>query len=259
MLKKIVLMLTLLLLTGCVKQPDIPAYTISKSSKVGYLIQVKQFPIHTHIGTTIFNNFSKVYKYDWKMGSYIEHKLITKLSSVRHLKPINLSNFGFTAEDLNDMIIVSNGKWIVNPEKEAVYNRLTKMNIKALVVIYDDQKIATLECGAFGCTPHYAKGYGVFTRSILNLNSYMAATAFYTKLYLIKPPVDLSENIQSRNENQMPAIATSFTSEKDKKAIGFKEPKDFYNLTRQEMAPFEFTVKNYINERIEKIAYYLNR
>jgi len=246
------------MMTGCMKQPDIPTYTVTEGSTIGYLVRVKPYPMHTHVGTTAFNNFSKEYKYDWEVQSYIENSLAQNMPKTKNLKLINLAKQGFVLEDLKNLIIASNSKWVVNPEKKTTYERLAKLRLSAVIVINDGAKMASLECGAFGCTEHYARGYGLYTRSILGLDSYAVATAFYTKVYLMQPPADMRTKFETPYGTQMPVLKTPFTSKEDERKMEFIEPKDFNNLSEKELVLFEKSAKEYIDTNAKNIGIELN-
>jgi len=255
MLKKLLIgFIGFFFLAGCVKIPEVPKYTIETGDKIGYLIDVDTYPTHTHIGTTIFNNFTKKYKYNWKMKQYITSHMQNRLSSRKKLQFINLSKYHITSKDLNELIVNENEKWIINPKKENIYQKLRNLGIKAIVHIKEDAKLALLECGAFGCTEHYAKGYGLFTRSMLGMDNFYAATSFHTSVLLLHPIGNLQKEFTEPYGQPMAIIRSPFGLTEAAKKSGFILPKDFKNITNTEMKPIEIIVKQYIDNVIKKIA-----
>jgi hypothetical protein len=262
MLKKFfIYSLLLLSLTGCITQPDIPTYTINQGDKIGYIIKAEKYPHHTHIGTTIFNNFSKTYNYDWNIQSYLENTFTTKLKGLKNISLVNLKEYNLTNEEISQLIIAKDDKWIVNPEKESLYQKLKmQLNLKAVIVIYDTTKMAHLECSAFGCSDFYSDGYGVFTRSILGMDNYFAATNFFVNAYLLTPVSSLNKNFEEINNAQvMELVSGVLTSDEENKKNNFTKPKDFDNWTKEEMSAFKPFIEQYIDDIIEQVIEVLEK
>ena len=61
--------------------PKIPKFRIKKNDKIGYLIDIKNNPMHTHNG--LINSFEKQYPFEWDLEKHTESRLISNLEGIK--------------------------------------------------------------------------------------------------------------------------------------------------------------------------------
>jgi hypothetical protein len=235
--------------------------TIAQSfshKKIGYIINIKPYPTHTHIGTTKLTNFVKEYKYDWQIPSYTQKELVKNLKRLAYVTPINLNRYGIDANDVNGLLKNVNGLWVVKSGKADIYKKLAnQLGLSAVVVINEAPKTAINDCGILGCKEHKAEGYGVLTKGFLNTTDFYSATPFWVHIYKLKPkPISLDPKIVNINgSKQMTKVAVSKSYQMQPNKIGLKAyPKDFKNWTEEEMAPFRLPLVSYIDGMTKEIS-----
>jgi hypothetical protein len=247
-----------LLITSCTVVPRSQASTNGNhlAPRVGYLVNIRAYPTHTHIGTTALTNFTKKYPFKWKIPSYIESKLDEQLRASVGINPVNLRKKGITPNEINGLITNVNGTWMVARGKSKIYKRLTKqLGLSSIIIINESSKKAIKDCGMMGCTEFNAKGYGLLTRSFLNTNKFYSATAFYAKIYKLNPIASLNQQLKSINESKnMTLVAISKGSKVESNKINFIYPKSFNIWTEQEFKPFRAPLISYIDNMAQKIT-----
>ncbi|NEW61133.1 hypothetical protein GSY74_07550 [Sulfurovum sp. bin170] len=257
MLRQFLLLIILFFITGCVQSsPTTSSTTIHRSAqKVGYLVNVRAYPTHTHIGTTALTNFTKNYPFGWKIPSYIERQLDEKLKTFAGVYPVNLRKKGINPNEINNLIKNVNGIWMVARGKSEAYKRVTKqLGLSAIVIVNESAKQAIRDCGMLGCKEFKASGYGVVTRSFLNSNKFYSATAFYANVYKLNPLGSLNSQLTAINESKkMTLVAISKGSIVEENKINFIYPQNFNRWTEQEFKPFRAPLIRYIDEMTQKI------
>ena len=259
MLKKTVLLLILFLFTSCVQVPQgsvlVPTPQV-KVPRIGYLVNVRSFPTHTHYGTTPLTNATKSYLYDWRIPSYIENKMEQDLKRVNTI-PVNLRNKGIKPSQLNGMLKKKNDIWIISSGFGETYRKLAnELDLSAVVVINETAKIGVNDCSVLGCKELKANGYGLLSKSFINSNKFYSATAFFAHLYRLKPKVEsLDAYLADINHNrEMTLVAVSKGSKVEPNKINFVYPKNFNQWTEQEFKPFRAPLLKYIEGMSKKIT-----
>lgn len=56
------IVLALTVLSGCASNLPKPDFSIVESARIGYLVELDRHPVHSHVGTTVFNNFTTTYE-----------------------------------------------------------------------------------------------------------------------------------------------------------------------------------------------------
>ena len=258
MLRRFLLLTLFLFITGCVQPSNKIGSTILhySSKKVGYLVNVRAYPTHTHIGTTTLTNFTKNYPFGWKIPSYIEQQLDKKLKSFAGVYPVNLRKKGINSNEINNLIKNVNGTWMVARGKAEIYKKLTRqLGLSAIVIVNESEKQAIKDCGMLGCKEFKAKGYGLITRSFLNTNKFYSATAFYANVYKLHPLGSLNSQLTTINESKkMTLVAISKGSKVEPNKINFIYPQNFNKWTEQEFKPFRAPLIKYIDKMTQKIV-----
>lgn len=272
MLKKILLTAVLFLLSACVQVPkngQIPSVTVPSNGngssngsftipvkKIGYLINVNPYPMHTHIGTTSLTNFEKRYSYNWQIPAYIKNRLASEFNTLRYIKLVNLASHGISANEVNGLLEYVNGAWRVRQGKGSAYEKLTRgLGLSTIVIINESEKQAINDCGMLGCKKFKAKGYGLVTRSFMNSDKFYSATSLYVHIYKLKPLLSLDPKISDVNHAEtMTLVAISKNSQVEPNKIGFVYPKNFKNWQEREFAPFRLPLIKYIDGMSRKIV-----
>ena len=228
-----------LVLAGCATVPvaPVPSFTLPAGSKVGILVALDPTPVHVHVGTTVFNNFSKSYTFPWDINQKATSTFGAQLKAAS-LVPMDIAPLGFKASEINALVTSDGRAWLDNPAQLAQLNRLRKeLDVKAVVVVADKRVLADLECTGGPCAERYMDKSGLFTRSFLGLTRYKAVAAMEVKLFVLNPAVELSavEPLKAR-------LAQRAVLMRD-----FKEPKVFANLTPEEFAPVVNAIDGYLN------------
>ncbi len=270
MYKKILLLAILTLLTACVppQSNGSSPSTVSvgnnqnngsipiRVKRVGYLINVNPYPMHTHVGTTKLTNFEKRYSFNWRIPSYIQNRLSSEFYTLRNIKLVNLASYGISANEVNGLLSYANGRWVVSQGKESAYAKLTsRLGLSTVVIINEGEKQVINDCGITGCKKLIAKGYGLFTSSFMNSDKFYSATALYVHIYSLKPIRSLDPKVAEINHSEkMTLVAIAKNSQAQPNKIGFVYPKKFKNWQEREFAPFRLPLTKYIDNMSRKIV-----
>ena len=269
MFKNILLVAIFTLLTACVPPQSNNSSPSSISvgnqnngvipirvKRVGYLINVHPYPMHTHIGTTKLTNFEKRYSFNWRIPSYIQNRLRSEFYTLRNIKLINLASYAISADEVNGLLVYANGHWVVRKGKERIYAKLTsQLGLSSIVIINEGEKQVVNDCGLTGCKKLTAKGYGLFTSSFMSSDKFYSATALFTHIYSLKPIRSLDPKVAEINHsNKMTLVAVAKNSQAQPNKIGFVYPKKFKNWEEREFAPFRLPLTTYIDNMSRKIV-----
>ncbi len=237
--------LIVILFSGCVNtQPDVPKYSINKSDKIGYIIDVSNKTGHTHIGTTVFNNMEKTYDYDFKMHKEIDDLLNKKVN----VELINLADLGYSSKDLVDLIIAKDEKWVVG--KSDLYKKLIgELKLKAVIFIKGGPT-------AFYMYPKVweISASGLVSHNIFGLKRYSSLLSAKSSIYLLKPVGKIVVNRDPYVTMIYDSIMTSFQEKS-----GFKAPKDIENITIEELIPMHRMNLQQLDLLISQTSDYINR
>ncbi len=175
-MKKIIgLAFVVLFVAGCANvSPKLPNYKIGQKDNVGYIIKTNENMVHTHIGTTVFNNFEKTYP---KLITADDVKKLLKKSI--HANLIDISSYKFG--DIDNLIIKNDNKWIINNNN--IYSELIKKDkLKAIIVVSE-------KSGGIYLYPNYlsSKSSGLLSTSMLGIERYFAVSGFHFKLHILNP------------------------------------------------------------------------
>src|SRR6266446_5740584 len=115
----------MLVLSGCATSPPIPSFETKRGDRVGILVDIGDGPVHTHIGTTVFNNFEKKYLYRWNLDSAVAEVLKNSLSK-SGFAVVDLENEGLRYSDVTPLVVGDGEKWKVAPGKENTVRELAE-------------------------------------------------------------------------------------------------------------------------------------
>ena len=238
--KYLTIVLCLSLNVGCASLyvPALPNYSLPEHTRIGLFVSASEFPKHTHVGTTIFNNFSKDYEYPWKMEESIFKTFQQEIEHSTGFVVLNLKDLGITNTSELNFVEVKDKQWSLVEENTSLRDSLIELGIYAVVSISESPTLANLECSAYGCAEHYSEGYGLFTRSFLGINSYFASSSFTVSIEIIDTPADIGVQQDMRDILHF--------NNKNKILTNFEAPKEFRNITQEELNPIREEILNYI-------------
>lgn len=232
---KIIFFTAIFLITGCATVPTNPNFSINQGESIAILVDIPENLIHTHVGTTIFNNFTKNHPYKWKLDSYTTSHLTKNLQS-QGFKVINISEMGISPDDIQELIIVNKKQWTVNSKHTKLYENLKNKGIKGVVYVQSQKTVAFTQCNMYNCNYHYIDSYGLFTRSFLGIKFYHAVAAFNAGFIVLDPLV--------KNE---------YIEEKSIRLKNFTKPLDFKNVSESEWLPIKSEIVKYLDTLALKI------
>lgn len=237
-----------LVLAGCATSPPVPSFETKRGDRVGLLVDIGDGPLHTHIGTTVFNNFEKKYPYKWNLDSAVTVALTNSLSKAG-FTVIDLENEGVRYGDITSLIVGEGGKWKVVPGKENTVRELVeRKSLKAVVLVKETRVMTALECAGGPCSERYANASGMYTRSFLGLTRYNAVAAFGLNVYMLNPLADISKADPLRTMMRIPAIPLG----------NFAAPANFEQITEAELVPVRDAILKFSDRMAAEIAVALN-
>lgn len=252
MKKFILLLIVVLFASGCATRfiPPVEKVELPTTTKVGVFIDVGNHPTHTHIGTTIFNNHVKHYPYNWQLKQAIFDNIKTEIELQTGFEVVLLNPPTITDIAELDFVSVQDKKWAYIERTTALRESLIAQGILATIAIKETRTLAELNCSQYGCTEFYSEGVGLFTRSFFGMDRYYASSSFEINAEILDPAIDLVV----LNE----LWEMTLYSGKNNRLENFAEPKDFKNITEQEMLAVKEGVLDYIKKVASQIAQYLN-
>ena len=220
-----------------------------ENAKIGVLVQTSEFPSHTHVGTTIFNNFTKEYKYQWDMQASIFDVYKREIETTTGYVVVNLQDIGISTSTALNFVEIKDKNWASVKQNSALMSKLKEQGIFAVVSISEVPTLASLECSQYGCSEHYSQGYGLFTRCFFGMDRYMASASFAVSTEIIQPLLDVAMQEDMRE-------ILHFSS-KNKEVSDFSDPKDFENITEQELNPIKTEILGYMKSVASLTSQYL--
>lgn len=213
-------------LSGCATTPAIPPIKLAPTDRVGYLVELQDEPTHTHIGTTVFNNFSKSYPYSWDLSTRIGNVIHKRLEAAG-LAAVDLRVTGLTASVITGIVQVSGDTWVIASDKTALAKRLREeQKVGAVIVVRPANVLALLECSGGPCSERMVGSPGLFSRSIFGMTRYFSVPAFGWSIYSLTPPADLARADPLARQIRMQSAPVQGIS-----------PADFYALTERDLQP----------------------
>lgn len=219
--------ITALLVAGCATSPRLPKMETAAGDRIGVLVDVGDSPSHTHIGTTVFNNFTKTYPFNWNLNAEVTRTIEQSVKSAG-LTPVNLKVEGIQYAEVAGLLKPSGENWQIAAGKESTFQRLRdQLRLKALFVLKESRVMTALECSGGPCSERYANSSGLYTRSFFGSTRYNAVAAYQWNVFVLDPLADAANADSLRSMLRMPAIPLQ----------KFKEPANFENLTEAEFLP----------------------
>ena len=217
--------------------------------KVGVLVSAKKFPTHTHIGTTKFNNFTKEYSYDWQLNNTLYSTFKKAIEQNGRFTAVDISSMVDDAGAL-DFVMGEGNNGAFNDNQNTLRKSLLDKGIATVIIVEEAPTVAITECGTYGCSEHQSKGFGLFTRSFLGTDHYIASASFNVSIERLDKPVDIL-TLPVFTEFQDDAL-------KNERVEDFTPPDNFDEITEQELAPIKNTIVNYFDRLATAVGKYLS-
>ncbi len=217
--------------------------------KVGVWVSAKKFPTHTHIGTTKFNNFTKEYSYDWQLNNTLYSTFKKAIEQNSRFTAVDISSLVDDAGAL-DFVMGEGNNGTFNDKQNTLRKSLLDKGIATVIIVEEAPTVAITECGTYGCSEHQSKGVGLFTRSFLGTDHYIASASFNVSIERLDKPVDIL-TLPVFTEFQDDAL-------KNERVEDFTPPDNFDEITEQELAPIKNTIVNYFDRLATAVGKYLS-
>ncbi|MEC8639047.1 MAG: hypothetical protein VXY60_04795 [Pseudomonadota bacterium] len=227
-----------------VSKPVVPP-----KQKVGVWVSAKKFPTHTHIGTTKFNNFTKEYSYDWQLNNTLYSTFKKAIEQNSRFTAVDISSLVDDAGAL-DFVMGEGNNGTFNDKQNTLRKSLLDKGIATVIIVEEAPTVAITECGTYGCSEHQSKGFGLFTRSFLGTDHYIASASFNVSIERLDKPVDIL-TLPVFTEFQDDAL-------KNERVEDFTPPDNFDEITEQELAPIKNTIVNYFDRLATAVGKYLS-
>jgi len=195
-----------LALAACQNVPRLPPVALGQGDRIGVIVEAPPTPLHTHIGTTVFNNFEHPMAWEWKLETDVRTEVSAALEHAGFV-PVDLSAAGIRYDDLNGLVQLKDGAWRISEDHQAMVTRLTaQLGLRGVVALKADTRVMLMQCGAYGCSNFVASGPGLFSRSLLTFSRYWAAAAFSWHVYTFDPAADFARTGPIAERLNIPAI-----------------------------------------------------
>lgn len=244
-----VLLSATLLTAGCasISTTPMPKIESARGERVGVWVEAGSTPTHTHIGTTVFNNFTKTYPYDWKLNAELTRTLQQSIQGAG-LEMVDLRKEGLSLADVSGLVQPGHGAWQAAPGKEEAVRRLRQQwRLKAVMVLKEGPVQADLECYGGPCNARYVGATGLYTRSMFNLTRYTAVAAYDWNVFVLDPLADTAKAESMRAVLKKPTRWLPST-----------DPADFSNLTEAELAPVREAILGFVKNASTEAVKTLN-
>ncbi|KZN61835.1 hypothetical protein N473_21850 [Pseudoalteromonas luteoviolacea CPMOR-1] len=229
--------------------PPVNDYQPKNQPKVALVIDVSDKLTHTHIGTTIFNNFTKQYEVDVKMKQHIFETLKNKLKEGANADVVLLDKTLSNKRASSGFVFIKDKQWQFNPSLEAERSELTAKGIDVVISITEAQTLVDMYCTQYGCTNFYAEGHGLYTRSFFGLDNYHAAASYEVSAEFISQPIDMGVMESMRDLNSMYGRLTK---------LDLEDPADHKALDKAFFEPVQTGLTGYFENLGSIINKYLN-
>lgn len=239
-------LLLAVVISGCATlgYPPLPDFQLDSQSRVGYYMDdLGGSPTHTHVGTTVFTNFTRSYEQLWPLAEHAASAL--EAEAARHgLVAVDLRDIGLDGEALAQLTTSTSQGWQLAADQADLVARLQQDHQLAAVIVMRslDRQQVFYVCGYGGCQSTFANGMGVLSRGMFGHLGFHAVPAISMQVHVLQPPVNLARysplsNKLHPNSNSVPL--------NDR----VERPADIDTLSDDFLA----TVRTAIEERIDEL------
>ncbi|MFN2334804.1 MAG: hypothetical protein ABR550_10310 [Wenzhouxiangellaceae bacterium] len=209
--------------------------------RVGVLVQTPTQGVHTHVGTTVFNNFTREYPFELNLAQEFQSDLSERLVSAG-LEPVLIDDATLAGIDKH-VVGLRDDEWAIVDQVEAIGDVQAQHRLDALVRVWPlGRHVVATECSNLGCTDRYADGAGLYTRGLLVMLQSMAVPGVDFEVILFDPLLKVSSYEPLRNIEGFGRGATLIDD--------FKRPEDLKSLNDAELQ----AVREAIAARMKALA-----
>ena len=231
------------MLSACAGLPEMPPIEHGSIDRVGVYVAEIGPPKQTHIGTTIFNNNVKEYAQQWDLREEFSNTIASVLEEAG-FEVVDLVSAGYGVDDLSVARIAEEGGGHAS-ENEQTRARLREDGVGAVVIVSEQERVlALLSCTQYGCTEHWAEGYGLLTRSFLGVGHARVVFAFNFEADVVDPPASISDSAEM--EEFLGWQSTTLLLE--------PKPDDLTDVEQASWESVREHLNNMLSERVEKVA-----
>ncbi len=232
--------ITALVVAGCATSPPLPRIEAARGDRVGILVDGDDDLSHTHIGTTVFNNFNKKYPFAWHMNGEVTRTIEQRVRDAG-FTPVNLRDERIQYADVAGLVQPTSDQWKVAAGKDEAFRSLRdRLRLKALIVLKEASVLVGKKCYDSPCEERYVHASGLYTRSAFGLTAYYAVAAYQWNVFVLDPIADTASADPLKS-----VLMDSAT-----RAPRLKDTTDFHQLTEAELLP----VRDAILHIVEKNA-----
>lgn len=186
---------------------------------------------HVHVGTTVFNNFSKTYDYDFDFSKFVEAELIKNLNKHTTYEIVKIQPTVLLLSNRENFIKVdkTEKKVGLNPSLIPEFENLSKnYNVDIFLIM------RSYSSGDFiANSSMQLSGHGLYTRSILGVMGSFAYANFIIQGVASTPPTFIGgEDFNYPGENRNGFIE-----------MDFKLPPDIKNMPVEELRKVDEILK----------------
>ncbi len=242
--KKIIISLFLISLVGCVggnyPSPP-PKISFAPTSRVGVINMIKDEITHVHVGTTVINNFSKKYSFNYNFPIFVENELIQTIKENSNYEVVKIPPTKILIERKDKLVRYSkkDKKVYLNTVLVPEFNSLSeKYNIDVFLLMrtYSSRDY-------IANSPMNLDDYGLYTRSVLGF----AGGFSYANLIIQGVSANPPTFIGGEDYNYLDSNRGSFIK------AHFKLPNDIKNLSVDELSVVDRDIK----EKTKGVVYRL--
>jgi len=240
--------------TGCATHlsyiPPAPGVALQQSSKVGLLVALDSTAKHVHVGTTVFNNFTRDWQLPFDLAAHAGESFAGRLRA-SGFKVVRLDPAVVPPREVDALIVPEWGEWQENPEQAAILRSLKdEQGLAALVVVHGERIRRDPACAGGPCSEFVNLPTGLYTRSYLTMRNFKpvqgmkfkAVADIETRVFLLSPPADLS-------------VYEPFAGVARNRVIdAFVHPADYRNMSSEELQPVADWIRTYVDRMAEETA-----
>lgn len=171
---------------GCASQKPVTV-TIPQDAKIGIMYLIDERPRHVHVGTTVFNNFTKMDVSDWSVRQALTDHIRKEILSKYNFTILEIEPTSVLMENRTNLYKLGWNRMYLKEEYVSEIFKVTKdLNIDFLITI------EPFNADVEGHTPVSSDGYGLLTRCTIGYCYAKGLNHVASKVYAMKPPKIIS-------------------------------------------------------------------
>ncbi|MBQ4834795.1 hypothetical protein [Pseudoalteromonas luteoviolacea] len=241
MIRAIAILIFSIMLSSCAVKPAkvLPVdYKYDDNVKIGFVSLISEKPTHSHIGITVFNNFTKDLDVKWELNQHIFDALSKEFNKQKSYELVNLSQDPSSKQFFhNQNLFTKKGDFtdVNGPELNSIVNSLSVKDLDAIIVVrslkvFYNQNFESIRESMGKQGDHGFKsrtGEGMTFNSAIGIN-----------MYSIEPKTHY--------------VGWQYLGLIGQKVI--PQPSDYENLTISELSSYEKQLKDNINNKVKEFV-----